>query len=91
MGSIIKNWGDDLPLISRAMMRHSTYRKASAALGVPRSTLGDAKTARCPGFFQELCDQVLLAIRAGTKDRKVKRAIREILALDSSEISVIIA
>lgn len=43
-------------------------------------------TARCPGFLQELCDQVLLAIRARTKDRKVKRAVREIQVLDSSEI-----
>lgn len=84
----LKTWEMTCALISCAMMRLSTYREASAALGIPRSTLGDAMTARCPGFFQELCDQILLAIRARTNDRKVKKAIREILALDSSEISV---
>ena len=43
---------------------------------------------RCYGFFEDLCDQTLLNIRQQTKDRKLKRAVREILALDSSEIRV---
>lgn len=84
----LKTWEMTCALISCAILRLSTYREASAALGIPRSTLGDAMTARCPGFFEELCGQILLSIRASTKDRKIKRAVREILALDSSEISV---
>lgn len=43
---------------------------------------------RCHGFFEDPCDQILLSIRQQTKDRKIKCAVREILALDSSEIQV---
>ena len=43
---------------------------------------------RCSGFFQDLCDEVLLGIRGRTKDRKLKRAIRQVLAIDSTECDV---
>ncbi|MBK7891069.1 MAG: transposase [Bdellovibrionales bacterium] len=38
--------------------------------------------------FQELCDLILLEIRGRTESRKLKKAIREILAIDSSEVRV---
>lgn len=43
---------------------------------------------RCHGFFEELCDMILIEIRGRTKDRKLKRAIRQILAIDSTECRV---
>jgi hypothetical protein len=66
----------------------SSYRDAAGAIGVPRSTLGDALCERSYGFFQDLCDQILLAIKSKTKDRKIKKAIRRILAIDSTECRV---
>ena len=83
-----KTWEMTCALISAMMMRLSTYREIESALGIPRSTLGDAMKKRCHGFFEDLCDQILLNIRRQTKDRKIKRSVREILALDSSEIQV---
>ena len=83
-----KTWEMTCALISAMMMRLSTYREIEFALGIPKSTLGDAMKKRCYGFFEDLCDQTLLSIRRQTKDRKIKRAVREILALDSSEIRV---
>lgn len=83
-----KTWEMTCALISAMMMRLSTYREIESALGIPKSTLSDAMRKKCYGFFEDLCDQILLSIRLQTKDRKIKRAVREILALDSSEIRV---
>lgn len=44
--------------------------------------------SRFYGFFQDLCTEILLAIRSRTENRKTKKAIREILAIDSSNIKV---
>jgi hypothetical protein len=57
-------------------------------LGISDSTFGDALRTRFSGFFRELCDLILFEIRAHTRSRKVKGAIREILAIDSSEVQV---
>lgn len=76
-----KTWEMTCALISAMMMRLSTYREIESALGIPRSTLGDAMKKRCHGFFEDLCDQILLSIRQQTKDRKIKRAVRDILDL----------
>ena len=40
-------------------------------------------------IFQELCDLILLEIRVKTQCRKIKKAIRHILAIDSTEIKVL--
>ena len=75
-------------LLNCLLLRLGSLREAEAVLGVSRTTLSDAMAARCSGFFQELCDEVLRTIRGRTEDRKVKRAVRELLAIDSSEIDV---
>lgn len=69
-------------------MRLGSYREVEGVLGIPDSTFGDALRERHFGFFQELCDCILLEIRGRTSCRKVKRAIRQILAIDSSDIRV---
>ena len=69
-------------------MRLGSFREVEAALKIPDSTFGDALRERNFGFFQDLCDLILLEIRGRTENRKIKKAIREILAIDSSEINV---
>lgn len=81
-------WEMTCSLVNCMTMRLGSYREVEETLGIPRSTLGDAMSERCYGFFEDLCDQILLRIRGRTKDRKVKRAIREIMAIDSSECRV---
>lgn len=81
-------WEMTQALLCCFVMRLGSYREIEGALGIPDSTFGDALRERHFGFFQDLCDCILLEIRGRTPDRKVKRAIRQILAIDSSEIRV---
>jgi hypothetical protein len=69
-------------------LRLNSYRELEETLGIPRSTFGDAMSNRFHGFFRDLCDQILFQIRGRTRDRKIKRGIRQILAIDSSECRV---
>lgn len=75
-------------LLNALITQLGSYREIEGAMGIPRSTLGDALEKRYSGFFAELCDEILLVIRAKTRSRKIKKAIREIMAIDSSDISV---
>lgn len=75
-------------LISCFVLKLGSYRDVEAVLGIPDSTFGDAIRERSSGFFQELCDLILFEIRAKTESRKIKKAIRQILAIDSTEIKV---
>ncbi len=52
-----------------------SYRDVDSTLGIPDSTLGGAIRNRNSGFFQKLCDLILLEIRAKTECRKIKKAI----------------
>lgn len=81
-------WEMTQALIGCFMMRLGSYREVEKTLMIPDSTFGDALRLRHFGFFQELCDLILLQIRARTENRKIKKAIRQILAIDSSEIKV---
>jgi putative transposase len=97
---LVEKWGMDkgvrsfstwemcCTLMNCMVLRLSSYRDTQAVLQVPRSTLSDALAERSYGFFQDLCDQTLLAIKAKSRDRKSRRSIRRILALDSSECRV---
>lgn len=75
-------------LIVSSILSLDSFRDIEETLHIPRSTLGDSLSKRPFGFFEELCCEVLKIIKSQTSDRKVKKAIREILALDSSEIVV---
>jgi putative transposase len=81
-------WEMTQALLVCLMMRLGSYREVEGVLGIPDSTFGDALRKRHFGFFQELCDCILLEIRGRTSCRKVKRSIRQILAIDSSDIRV---
>lgn len=81
-------WEMTCALTTCMAMRLGSYREVEESLGIPRSTLSDAMSERFHGFFQDLCDEILQQIRARSSDRKLKRGIREILAIDSSECRV---
>lgn len=81
-------WEMTQSLVTCFVMRLGSYREVESALKIPDSTFGDALRSRSFGFFQELCDLILLEIRAKTNARKIKKAIRHLLAIDSSEIRV---
>ena len=84
----LSTWEMTGALIEALTLRLGSLREAEGTLGVARSTLSNAMASRPSGFFQDLCDQVLFGIRKRTRCRKVKRAIRELLAIDSTEIDV---
>lgn len=81
-------WEMTCALITCLTLRLSSYREVEETLGIPKSTFGDALKDRFHGFFQDLCDLILHEIRGRTKDRKLRRGIRELLAIDSSECRV---
>ena len=83
-----KSWELVCALVTAMTMRLDSYREVEQTLGIAHSTFGDAMVNRCHGFFEELCDLILLQIRARTSDRKIKKAIRQILAIDSTECRV---
>lgn len=81
-------WNQLSVLILSYVLKVETSREVELVFKVPRSTFCDANQERAAGFFEELCRHVLWAIHAQAKARKIKRAIRTILALDSTECSV---
>lgn len=81
-------WEMTQALLCCFVTRLGSFREVESTLGIADSTFGDALRQRSSGFFQELCDVILLEIRARTQSRKIKKAIRQILAVDSSDIRV---
>lgn len=75
-------------LLEAKLMQLDSFREIEGVLSIARSTLSDAMESRCGGFFMDLADEILRVIRGQTTTSKLKRAIREILAIDSSEIDV---
>jgi hypothetical protein len=77
----LTTWELTQALLCCFVPRLGSFREVEAALGIRDSTFGDALRERHFGFFQGLCDLVLLEIRAKTESRKVKNAVRQTLAL----------
>ena len=84
----LSTWEFTGALINVMLLRIDSYREMEATLGIARSTFGDALCTKDFGFFQDLCDLVLGQIRAKTQNRKIKKALRQILAIDSTEARV---
>jgi len=81
-------WQQISCLVMAYILRLESLREVEAVLGVPRATLSDANANRNCGFFQELCEMILFEIRNRTKSRKIRKAIKNLLALDASECRV---
>ena len=84
----LSTWELTCALTTCMTLRLGSFREVEESLDIPRSTFGDALEARFHGFFRDLCDQILLQIRGRTADRKLRRGIRELLAIDSTECRV---
>jgi hypothetical protein len=81
-------WELTQALICCFVMRLESFREVEGILGISHSTLSDSLRKRHFGFFQELCDLILLELRAKTESRKIKKAIRHLLAIDATDIRV---
>jgi len=75
-------------LVMACILKLDSLREIESVLGVPHSTLSDANAERDARFFKELCRLVLWRICQVTSGRKTRRAIRTLLALDSTECRV---
>jgi hypothetical protein len=75
-------------LVMAYLFKLESLREIELALGIPRSTLSDANANRDSQFFEELCRLVLWKIYSHLRGRKIKRAVRTILAMDSTECRV---
>lgn len=80
----LTTWEQTCTHVMAYLMKLESLREIEATLGVPRSTFSDANKSRCAGFFQELCEVLIKKICFETHDRKVKRALKELI-LDSTE------
>jgi hypothetical protein len=67
------------------VLRLQSLRDVEAVLGVPRSTFSDANVNRSAGFFEGVCRIMFRELQGTTKSSKIRRAIRETLAIDSTE------
>src|ERR1700694_4016095 len=67
----LSTWEFTCALISSMTMRLGSFREVEESLGIPRSTFGDALGLRFHGFFQDLCNEVLLQIQARSSGRKI--------------------
>jgi Transposase DDE domain/Domain of unknown function (DUF4372) len=75
-------------LVMAFILKLDSLREIEASFGIPRSTLSDACANREAQFFEELCKIVLWKLYDKLQGRKIKRAVRTILAMDSTECRV---
>jgi hypothetical protein len=71
-------------LILSTVFEKKALRDVTDSYGVPKSTLDDALRKRSYGFFQDLFSVAIKELIPLTQDRKERKNLREILALDSS-------
>lgn len=81
-------WKQVQVLVLAYILKIESSREVELTFGVPKSTFCDANQERCAGFFEELCRLVLWKICAAVRGRKIRRAIRNLLAIDSTECAV---
>lgn len=81
-------WNHVSTLIISNILRLDSLREVELVLGVPKSTLSDANSNRCSGFYDELCELALSSLKALIKSRKVRSAIDNLLAVDASTCGV---
>jgi hypothetical protein len=81
-------WQQTGVLVMSYLLRLESSREVEAVLGIARSTFCDANQNRPAGFFEELCQRILEELRGQCRSRKIKRAIRQLLAIDSTECGI---
>ncbi len=83
-----KTWEMTQVLINCMVMRLGSYSEIESNFKIPDSTFGDALRERSFNFFQDLCGLILDEIHGRTKNRRIRKAIKELVAIDSTEIKV---
>jgi hypothetical protein len=81
-------WQQTGVLVMSYLMRLESSREIEAVLGVARSTFCDANQNRSAGFFEDLCEMILMELRWRSRGRKIRRALKELLAIDSTECRI---
>lgn len=81
-------WQQTECLLLSYILRLGSLREIEEVLGIARSTFSDANQNRPAAFFQDLCKVVLEQIKNRTRDRKLRRAIRTLIAIDCTESHV---
>lgn len=81
-------WEQTCSLILMHILKLNSYREIDATLGIAKSTFSDALSNRSHGFFADLCDLILLEVKHQSSDRRVRSAVKNLLAIDSSECRV---
>ena len=66
------------------LMKLESTREIETVVGVARSTFSDANQRRSSGFYEDLFRLILSEIHQRSNARKLKRAIRTLLAIDST-------
>jgi len=73
-------------LILAQVMKLDSLRTIQQVLGVKKSTMSDANRIRSSALFEDLCQEIFQQILAN--HRKLRKAYKKILALDSTECSL---
>jgi len=81
-------WQQTGVLVMSYLLRLESSRDVEDVLGIPRSTFCDANQTRSAGFFEDLCEMILGELRSRCRDRKIKRALKQLLAIDSTECRI---
>jgi hypothetical protein len=81
----LTTWEQVCTHVMAYVIRLESLREIEAVLGVPRSTFSDANKSRCSGFFQELCEVLITQVARESRDRKIKRALKQLFVIDSTE------
>ena len=85
---IFFTWQQTGVLVMSYFLRLESSRDIEEVLGIPRSTFCDANQNRSAGFFEELCEMILGELRGRCRNRKIKRALGQLLAIDSTECRI---
>lgn len=81
-------WQQTGVLVMSYLLRLESSREVEDVLGIPRSTFCDANQNRSAGFFEELCEMILGELRGKCRNRKIRRALKQLLAIDSTECRI---
>jgi hypothetical protein len=84
----LSTWDETRTLIMAYLMGLKSLREIEEVFFVPRSTLDDALRKRRSGFFFDLCKATIARIIAIAPCRKVRRALKTLLAVDATSIRV---
>lgn len=75
-------------LIWGFVFQRSSLREAEESFHLAKSTFADALSKRPVGFFEDLFSLVLRELLSTAQNRKDRRALREIMAIDSTACNV---